>query len=62
VLVKEQSVVTHRYRVLKETEKKAIPILNRPTPKHVKAIFCGHDILAEGVFVTQISSNSKISI
>jgi hypothetical protein len=45
------------------------PKLSKPKLKHVTFLrkckenhFCGHDIFIEGVFVTQLPSNAKISI
>jgi hypothetical protein len=61
MVMKQQLVVTNRYTILKET-KKILPILNRPTLKQVKAVFCGHNILAESLFVSQLSTNAEISV
>jgi hypothetical protein len=65
--MKQQFVITHRHTTLKE-RKKTRQILNRTTCKHVmflqkykKKQFCGHNILTEGVFLIQLSSNVGIS-
>jgi hypothetical protein len=67
--MKQQFVVIHLYIVSQETEK-TWQVLNRPTFKHVmflweykeSHIFCGHKILTEGVFVSQLSSSVEILI
>jgi hypothetical protein len=67
--MKQKFVVTHRYTILEETEE-ARQIINGTTVKHVmllqkykeKQFFCDHNILTEGVFVTQLSSNAGISV
>ena len=67
--MEQKFVVTHQTTVLKEAER-TWPILSRRTLKHVKflrkcydkRIFCGHIVLLEGVFVTQLSGNAGISV
>jgi len=66
--MKQQFVVTHRYTTLRETKKKS-PILSRPKLKHVmflrkyknNDLFSHNNILAEGAFVTQLSSDAGVS-
>jgi len=58
----------HRNTILQETEI-PFPSICRPTIKSVmfvrkykdKQFVCGHNILTEGVIVTQLSSNAGIS-
>jgi hypothetical protein len=65
--MKQQFVITHRYAVLWGTEE-TLKTLSRPTFKHAvflrkekeKQLF-GPNILTEGVFVTQLSSNARES-
>jgi hypothetical protein len=60
----------HRYKMLPETQKKPhLSSIDRylSTLSFYKNIcsnnfFCGHNILTEGVFVTQLSSNAGISV
>jgi hypothetical protein len=67
--MEQKFVLTHRTTTLKET-KQTWPILDRPTLKQAtflrkyneKRIFCGHIILLEGVFFTQLSGNAGISV
>jgi hypothetical protein len=67
--MKQQSVVSRRYTVLQEIEE-TWQILNTPTRKHAmflrkyeeRIFFCGHNILTEGVCVTQRSSKAGISV
>jgi len=66
--MKQQIVLTHRYTTLRQTEK-----LDRfSTGQHWSAFrfydkitkrnyLCGHKILSEGVFVTQLSSYAGMS-
>jgi hypothetical protein len=69
-IMKQQLVVTHRYTVLQETEKK----LDRSLTYQNLSMLCfyenirtsnffgGHNILIEGVFVTRLSRNAGISV
>jgi hypothetical protein len=64
--MKEQFVVTQRFTILQETEKN-LPVLNRPTLKHVKFLRkkYGQGILLwthvdRRCLVTQLSSNARI--
>ena len=65
-LITQQFVVTHRYIVLQETGK-TWQIIDRPTFKHIvflrkykrKQFFYGHNILTEGVLVTELSSDAE---
>jgi hypothetical protein len=67
--MKQQFVVTNTYSFLQDTGKTS-PILNRRTFKHVmfllkykdSNVFCGHNILTEGVFVTQLFISVGISV
>jgi hypothetical protein len=67
--MRKQFVLTHRHTILEETEN-TWQILNRPIRKRVmflrkykdKKSLCGHNILTEGVFVTQLSSNARIRV
>jgi hypothetical protein len=67
-LMKQQFVVTQQYKILQETGK--LDQSSRPTLKHVmflrknkdKELFCGHNILTVGVFVTKLSNNAGISV
>jgi len=66
--MKQQFFITHRYTILQQTEK-TWPILNMPAFKHVtfrkhqdKQFYCGHDIMTEGVFVTQLPSDPGICL
>jgi hypothetical protein len=51
-------------------DRKNLTDINRPTIRHVmflrqykeKQFFCEHNVLTEGVFVTQLSSNAGISV
>jgi hypothetical protein len=69
-LMKQQLVVIYQYTILQDTEKTSLT-LKRPTFKHLKFLkkiknkqffFLGHNILTESVFVTQMSSNARISV
>jgi hypothetical protein len=52
------------------THKEIVPIASRPKLQHVtfllkykdKQFFCGHNILTEVMFVTQLSSDAGISV
>jgi hypothetical protein len=63
--MEQQIVVTQQYTILQETQKTP-QIINRPIFQHVmllrkykeKQFLCGHNILTEGVLVTQLSSNA----
>jgi hypothetical protein len=67
--MKQQSVVTDRHTVLWKAEKTR-PILIRLKHTHDmclprykdKSLFCGQNILTEGVFLSQLSSNAGISV
>jgi hypothetical protein len=71
-LMKDQFVVTYRYIILHEIgKKKTCQIINRPILKACYVLyenirktnfFYEYNILKEGVFVTQMSSNARISI
>ena len=69
-LKKQQFVVIYQYTILQDTEKTS-PTLKTPTLNHVKffqkkyknkQFFFGYNILTESVFVTQMSSNARISV
>jgi hypothetical protein len=65
--MKEQSVATHQYTILQDTQKMWL-IHTRPTLKLVmflqkykdKQYFRGHNISTENVFVTQVSINAAV--
>ena len=61
--MKEQFLVTHRYTVLQQTERTRT-MFSRPTLKRYirtsNLFFCGHSILTEGVYVAQMSRNTRI--
>jgi hypothetical protein len=64
----EHFIVTNRHTFLQETEL-TWQIINRPhlsvlcVYENIKrSSICGHNILIEGVFVTQMSSNVGISV
>jgi hypothetical protein len=65
---KKPSAVTHRHTVLQQTnpERSSIDqhlIMFRFYENFTdKQLFCGHNTLAEGVFVTQLSSNTGIFV
>jgi hypothetical protein len=67
--MKQQFAITHWHTIWQETEK-TWRMLSSQTLKHVmflqkckdKQFVCGHNILTEGVFVTQLSSNTGISV
>jgi hypothetical protein len=67
--IEQQFVLTHKYTILQETEKTWL-IFNRAAIKHVmflrkykdRQLICGHNILTQGVFVTQLSGNSGTSV
>jgi hypothetical protein len=66
--MKKQSVITHRYLTIYETQK-TFSILDIPKFKQVmvlrrykiKQFLCGQNILTEALFVTQLSSYMGIS-
>ena len=71
VIMKGQFVVTHRDS-LRGARKKAWQIINRPALKHVIFLrkykenrnfcVCVHTIFTDGVFLTQMSSDTSISL
>ena len=68
LLMKQRFVVTHQYTVLQETERTWV-ILYRPNLTHImflwkyknQQFFCGHNILTEGLFVTELSRCRNLS-
>jgi hypothetical protein len=66
LLMKQQMLVTHLYKFLQEAEE----IDRSSTDQHLSmlysyentrnTLFCGHIILIEGVFVTQLSISAGI--
>jgi hypothetical protein len=67
--MQQQFAVTHRYKRLQEKDKPS-PILSRLTHQHgtflrkyeAMQLFCGHSILTEGVFVSEMSRAAGISV
>ena len=70
-IIKQQFAVIHRYTILQQRgKKKTQQILNGQTRKHVmflrkytaKQFGSGRNILTEGVFGTQLSTNAGFSV
>jgi hypothetical protein len=58
--MKQQFVVNHRYTVLQETEKFDVSAVDQNLSMfclYDKQFSCGHNILTDGVFVTQSQSD-----
>jgi hypothetical protein len=71
LFLKQRFVITHQYRVLQEREREKKKTYTKQTKSYVcyaflkiqgQAIGCRHNILTEGVFVTQLSSNVGIFV
>jgi hypothetical protein len=69
--LKFETAISHNPSIYNFTwDRKTWQILNTPTLKHVmflwkykdKQYCCGHNILTEGVLVTQLSSNADLSL
>jgi hypothetical protein len=67
-LIQQQLVATNKYKIVEETEN-TWPILSRPTLKHFmflrknkKKFYCGHIILTDVEFLTQLFNKAGISV
>ena len=68
--MKRRFVISHRYTFLPKTEDRDQSSVDQHLCmlcfyRNIRTgsfFFCGHNILAEGVFVTQLSSNVRIAV